>query len=118
LRATRYEDLHRSTQRIVESIPGERVVWHVEDAFLSFTDDKSEWRGTDISFDISQEGGRTKVRFTHVGLVPEFECFGECSNAWGYYINTSLRSLITTGRGQPNVESSVNDSEKVSADHG
>jgi NAD(P)-dependent dehydrogenase (short-subunit alcohol dehydrogenase family) len=114
----RYEDMHRSTQRIVESIPGERVVWHVEDAFLSFTDDKAEWRGTDISFDISQEGGRTEVRFTHVGLVPEFECFGECSNAWGYYINTSLRNLITTGRGQPNVEPSVNASEKVSADHG
>jgi len=28
--------------------------------------------------------------------------YGACSNAWGSYINGSLRSLITTGKGQPN----------------
>jgi NAD(P)-dependent dehydrogenase (short-subunit alcohol dehydrogenase family) len=113
----RYEDVHRSTQRIIESVPGERVVWHVEDAYLTFTNDKTEWTGTDIAFDISQQGDRTEVRFTHLGLVPEFECFGDCSNAWGYYINGSLRSLITTGRGQPNVEQPVSDREEARADH-
>jgi hypothetical protein len=35
-------------------------------------------------------------------LVPAFECYGNCSGAWGFYINDSLRSLITTGKGQPN----------------
>jgi hypothetical protein len=50
-------------------------------------------------------------------LVPEFECFGQCSNAWGYYINTSLRNLITTGRGHPNVKQSDTDSERALADH-
>ena len=113
----RYEDLHRSTQRIVESVPGERVVWHVEDAYLSFADDKTEWTGTDIAFDISRHGDRTEVRFTHVGLIPEFECFGDCSNAWGYYINTSLQNLITTGRGQPNDESTGTVGERATANH-
>ena len=36
------------------------------------------------------------------GLVPEYECFNVCSNAWGFYVKTSLRSLITTGKGRPN----------------
>src|SRR5207344_1012560 len=107
----------RSTQRITESIAGERVVWHVEDAYLSFADDTTEWNGTDIEFDISSTGDRTEVRFTHVGLVPEFECFGQCSNAWGYYINGSLRNLITTGRGHPNVKQSDTDSERALAEH-
>jgi hypothetical protein len=34
--------------------------------------------------------------------VPAFECFGACSNAWGFYINESLRNLIATGKGDPN----------------
>jgi hypothetical protein len=37
-----------------------------------------------------------------VGLVPDHECYGACSNAWGSYVNGSLRGLITKGKGQPN----------------
>jgi hypothetical protein len=51
---------------------------------------------------IAKKGDKTEVRFTHVGLVPGHVCYGACSNAWGSYINGSLRSLITTGKGQPN----------------
>lgn len=98
----RYEDVHRSRQKITEWTPGKRVVWHVVEGYLHFTQDKTEWTGTDITFDITRMGDRTEVRFTHVGLVPEYECFDNCSNAWGFYINSSLRSLITTRKGKPN----------------
>jgi hypothetical protein len=98
----RYEDIHFSKQMITELIPGKKVVWLVEDSFLSFVKDTTEWNGTEITFDISTNGNETEVRFTHRGLIPEYECFTECSNAWGFYINGSLRSLITTGTGEPN----------------
>jgi hypothetical protein len=94
-------DLHRSTQKITELVPGKRVVWHVLDGYLGFVQDATEWKGTDIAFDISEKGDKTEVRFTHVGLVPDAECFDDCSNAWGFFVGSSLRSLITTGRGQP-----------------
>jgi len=42
------------------------------------------------------------IRFTHVGLVPEYECFDVCSNSWDFYLYTSLRALIRTGHGLPN----------------
>ena len=95
----RYEDAHRSKQKITELIPRERVVWHVLEGYVNFIQDKTEWTGTDITFDISRMGDKTEVRFTHVGLVPEYECFDSCSNAWGFYINSRLRSLITTRKG-------------------
>jgi uncharacterized protein YndB with AHSA1/START domain len=98
----RYEDIHYSKQEITEFVPGERIVWHVLDSFLSFAADKTEWNDTDVTFDITAKGDETEVRFTHVGLVPTIECYDNCSNAWGFYINGSLRTFITTGTGQPN----------------
>jgi hypothetical protein len=100
----RYEDVHFSKQRITEMVPGKRVTWSILDAYLSFTEDKAEWKGTRVAFDISKQGDKTEVRFTHLGLVPDFECYDECSSAWGFYINTSLRNLIATGKGDPNDE--------------
>lgn len=92
----RYEDVHRSKQKITELIPSKRIVWHVLEGYVNFTQDKTEWTGTDVTFDISRIGDKTEVRFNHVGLVPEYECFDSCSNAWGFYVNSRLRSLITT----------------------
>ncbi len=111
--AYRYKDVHRSKQNITEFIPGKKVVWQVLDSYLSFVEDKSEWNGTTISFEISKKSNKTEVRFTHQGLVPEFECFDACSNAWGFYINSSLRGLITTSKGQPNPKEK-GDGEKAS----
>ncbi len=100
----RYKDIHRTTQKITEWVPGKKVVWHVTASHLSSFADKSEWNGTDIVFEIARRGDKTEVRFTHVGLVPAVQCYGDCSGAWGYYVNDSLRKLITTGTGQPNDE--------------
>jgi len=96
-----HKDIHRSTQKITELVPGRKVVWRVSDSLLNFVKDKTEWTGTDIVFEITKKDDKTELRFTHAGLVPAFECYGGCSGAWGFLINDSLRSLITTGKGQP-----------------
>jgi hypothetical protein len=97
-----YKELHRSTQKITEFVPGEKVVWHVLDSRINFVQDKTEWKGTKVVFEIARKDDKTELRFTHVGLVPAIECYGDCSGAWGFYIDESLRGLITTGKGQPN----------------
>jgi hypothetical protein len=97
-----YGDIHRSTQRVTELLPGRKVVWHVVEGFLNFTADPAEWTGTDVVFDITPDGRRTHVRLTHVGLTPDIECFDACSKGWGYYAGKSLPALITTGAGEPN----------------
>lgn len=98
----RNRDIHRSKQEITELVPGRKVAWHVLDGYLSFVEEKTEWTGTDIVFEISEAEGRTELRFTHVGLAPRDECYGVCSDAWGTLINGNLRRLIATGERQPN----------------
>jgi len=97
----RYEDIHVSKQKLVEVVPEKRVVWLVLDASLNFTEDKDEWKGTKVVFDIAKKGRKTELRFTHDGLVPSFQCFDACSEGWGFFIDRSLKKLITTGKGEP-----------------
>jgi uncharacterized protein YndB with AHSA1/START domain len=108
-----YEDVHRCKMKITEFVPGERIVWLVLDNYFNFTEDKTEWKDTQVIFEVSRKGDKSEIRFTHLGLVPEYECFHVCSNAWGSYMNGSLRSLITTGKGKPN-QKEKGDGEKAS----
>ena len=97
-----YEDVHRCNMRLVEVIPNQKVVWLVKDNYFSFAKNKNEWRGNKIIFEITEKDNQTQLQFTQLGLVPEYECYDICENAWSTYIQKSLYSLITTGKGQPN----------------
>src|SRR4249919_299867 len=97
-----YKDIHYCKLKLIELVPDQRVVWLVLDNYFKFTEDKSEWKGTKLVFDISQKDDQTGIRFTHEGLVPQYECYEVCREAWTNYITNSLRGLITTGKGQPN----------------
>jgi hypothetical protein len=97
-----YKDVHRCRIRVTELVPGRKVVWRVLDNYFDFIDDQSEWKDTEVVFEISETDGGAEVRFTHVGLVPQYDCYDVCSNAWAGYISGSLRNLINTGEGQPN----------------
>jgi len=110
-----YQDVHRCKMKITEMIPGEKVVWQVLDNYFSFTKDKSEWKDTKIIFDIAEQDHKTQLRFTHEGLVPEYECYTACVNGWTQYIDNSLSDLITKGKGQPNSKETAYTIHEVAA---
>ncbi|HWB28025.1 MAG TPA: SRPBCC domain-containing protein [Chitinophagaceae bacterium] len=103
-----YKDVHYCKCRLIELVAGKRVVWLVLDNYFKFTKDKTEWIGTKLVFDITQKNTGTEVRFTHEGLVPQYECYEVCREAWTMYITESLFALITTGKGKPNAKEDNN----------
>ncbi len=109
-----YKDVHRCKMKIVTLVPNQKVVWLVEDNYFNFTKNQSEWKGTKISFEISSKGDQTELIFTHIGLLPGYECYTICSDAWGNYIKESLKDLIETGKGKPNpYEKAIKSAEKL-----
>jgi uncharacterized protein YndB with AHSA1/START domain len=93
----RFGDMHQCELVVKDVIPGRKVVWTVIENYFGFTEDKSEWKGTDIIFAIRRIVCKTELKFTHVGLVPQYECYGVCANGWNTLINGDLRNLITSG---------------------
>lgn len=90
----RFGTLHFSKQKLIELVPDKKVVWLVTESRLDFVKDKSEWNHTKIIFEITPKESKTELKFIHRGLVPQIECFGDCSNAWTQLIQQNLRNLI------------------------
>jgi len=87
--------------KISEAVPGKRVVWLVTDCNLHWINDKKEWKGTEVVWEIAPVGNATEIVMTHIGIVPEAECYNDCSAGWSGHINGSLYKLLSEGVGQP-----------------
>lgn len=97
-----YKDIHLCKMKVVEMKPGTKVVWSVVENSFNFVEDKEEWVGNHLIFEIRKEGEKTRLTFTQEGLTEFHECYDVCQEAWTNYINNSLYNLITTGKGEPN----------------
>ncbi len=70
-----------------------RVQWR-------FTSGPEEWMGTDVIFNLSQEGDYTILLFGHKNWREANEFTAHCSMKWATFM-LSLRDLVETGRGKP-----------------
>jgi Activator of Hsp90 ATPase homolog 1-like protein len=95
-----HTDQHYSKQKLIEVVPGKKVVWLVTDSVLNWIKgDKHEWTNTKMIFVITAKGDKTVLQFTHEGLFPEKECYARCSQGWNMVIRERLSDYITNNKG-------------------
>ena len=89
---------HYSKQRLTEVIPGKKVVWLVTESNLNWIEkNKHEWTNSQMIFEITANGEKTILHFTHKGLTPEKECYAMCAQGWSTVIKERLFNYITNG---------------------
>ena len=84
---------------VAEAEPGRRYVWHVDDCFLPWFEDTTEWNGTDVIFDIVPTAAGSSIAMVHRGLTPEVACYNMCTAGWEKHFMSGLRMLISEGLG-------------------
>jgi len=89
---------HYSKQKLVEIIPGKKIVWLVTESKLNWLGkDKHEWTNTKMIFEIITNS-KSILYFTHEGLVPEKECYVRCEQGWNMVIKDQLLNFIINGK--------------------
>ena len=85
--------------KVVEVVPNKKLVWLVTDCNMPWLNDRTEWKNTRIVFEISKEKNQTRIGLTHIGLVPDVECYNICEVGWKQYFGESIPALLATGKG-------------------
>lgn len=76
-----------------EQVPAKAVLWEVVEG-------PEEWIGTEVSFELKQEGDFTIVLFEHRGWREPVEFMYHCSTKWASFL-LSLKEQLETGTGRP-----------------
>ena len=80
--------------KVSQLVPNKVVVW-------KHTGSTPEaWMGTEIVFQLRQEGDQTFVRFTHANWKEPTNFMGHCSTKWAVFL-LSLKDVLETGKGKP-----------------
>lgn len=87
--------------KISEAVPDSKIVWEVANCSLPWLQDKTEWNGTSVAWEISPSNGTTTVTITHRGLVPGAECYSVCEKGWNGHVQKSLLQFLNGGKGMP-----------------
>jgi uncharacterized protein YndB with AHSA1/START domain len=73
--------------------PAREVHWRILDG-------PPEWVGTDVTFELAEDGEMTILNFGHRGWREPVEFMAHCSMKWAAFL-LSLRELVETGTGRP-----------------
>jgi uncharacterized protein YndB with AHSA1/START domain len=87
------KEIGSMTMEVIALDPNQKVHWR-------FTSGPEEWVGTDVIFNLSQEGDTTIVLFGHKNWREAIEFTAHCSMKWATFL-LSLRELVETGKGKP-----------------
>jgi uncharacterized protein YndB with AHSA1/START domain len=84
---------HVTEMRVEKLAPDEGVSWEC-------TRSMPDWLGTRVTFELTEDAGRTTLRFGHRGWRQTDTFFAHCSMKWATFL-LSLREYAETGAGKP-----------------
>lgn len=87
------ERIGAMAMQVITLAPDQQVHWRC-------TAGPEEWVGTDLVFNLSQEGDYTIVLFAHRNWREAVEFTAHCSMKWATFL-LSLKELVETGTGRP-----------------
>lgn len=90
--------------KVTRLVPDREVDWQVVEQYHASEDlnHHDEWTGTKIIWRLTPvEAAKTRLDFTHEGLVQSMECWSICEAGWNFFLLQSLRTYLETGQGQP-----------------
>ncbi len=73
------------------------ILWQCLKSNMQNTD---AWEGTTITFALTPQAVGTRVDFSQTGYR-ESPCFEVCDQGWGFFVGTSLKQYVETGKGIP-----------------
>jgi uncharacterized protein YndB with AHSA1/START domain len=83
----------KMVMQVLDLSPQNSVRWRCVDG-------PTEWIGTEITFDLSQQDGQIIIIFGHRKWREAIEFMAHCSMKWAVFL-LSLREYIQTGKGKP-----------------
>ncbi|UCH64436.1 MAG: SRPBCC domain-containing protein [Ignavibacterium sp.] len=93
--------------KITEFSKYDRITWKCIEAehFVDgFTDIKEEWLNTEVVWAFNKDSDDVEISMEHNGLTPELNCYDICESGWDYFVATSLKNYLETGKGTPRFE--------------
>ena len=92
-RSSTGEEVGKMGVEIKKRDPNKYLQWR-------FNSGPEEWIGTEVTFDVSQQGDDTIVLFGHGNWREPVEFMAHCSMKWATFL-LSLRQFVETGKGNP-----------------
>jgi uncharacterized protein YndB with AHSA1/START domain len=87
------KEIGSMNMEVMELDPNKKVHWR-------FKSGPAEWVGTNVIFNLSQDGEYTIVLFGHKNWREADEFTSHCSMKWATFM-LSLKDLVETGKGKP-----------------
>ncbi len=78
--------------KVTESKPGEKVSWECLGS-------PHGWVGNKLNFDLDENDGKTRVRFSHEGYAAQDDHYASTNFSWARSME-SLRQYCQTGKGE------------------
>jgi len=93
--------------RIDEYLQFKKITWkcikanHVHDGLNNI---EQEWLDSELFWSFISTNGKTNITLVHKGLTPNLNCYGVCKSGWDFFVSSSLRKYLETGKGNPYVD--------------